>query len=275
MTEHSVSRTLLKSPPELWAELSDAAALGRHLGELGEITITRMEPERAVAWEGERACGTVALEPAGWGTRVTVAATPTVGGESAAGGEAAEEAEKVEDVATAEDLVAAEDLLAAEEPAVPADQPWGDHPAWPLAAMAEPAAEPLPLTEAPEAPRALPVDAERLAAPPRRWRMLSRLLSWRRAAPGAAPAPVSEPAAEPEPELPPGAQPEPDATPEPSAVGQADAESVEDREPEVTPELPDGPEPAEASPVVAELELVLRATLDSLGAAHHRPFSRG
>jgi hypothetical protein len=71
MNEHSVSRTLVKSPPELWAELSDPAALARHLGEFGEIAITRLEPERAVAWEGERARGTVALEPAGWGTRVT------------------------------------------------------------------------------------------------------------------------------------------------------------------------------------------------------------
>ena len=28
-------RTLVKSPPELWAEVSDVAALARHLGELG------------------------------------------------------------------------------------------------------------------------------------------------------------------------------------------------------------------------------------------------
>ena len=35
-----VRRTLVKSPPELWAELSDPTALGRHLGELGEIRIT-------------------------------------------------------------------------------------------------------------------------------------------------------------------------------------------------------------------------------------------
>jgi hypothetical protein len=74
MNELSVTRTLVKSPPELWAELSDPESLARHLDGLGEITITRIEPERTVAWEGERARGTVALEPAGWGTRVTLAA---------------------------------------------------------------------------------------------------------------------------------------------------------------------------------------------------------
>ena len=46
-----VQRTLVKSPPELWAELSDPAALARHLSELGDVRITRTEPERAVDWE--------------------------------------------------------------------------------------------------------------------------------------------------------------------------------------------------------------------------------
>ena len=67
-------RTLVKSPPELWAEVSDPAALARHLGAFGEIRITRTEPETTVAWEGERASGTVELAPAGWGTKVTVTA---------------------------------------------------------------------------------------------------------------------------------------------------------------------------------------------------------
>ncbi|MBX5441468.1 MAG: hypothetical protein IRZ32_08065 [Solirubrobacteraceae bacterium] len=71
-----VRRTLVKSPPELWAELSDAGALTRHLAAFGDIEITRVEPETTVAWEGERMCGTVELEPAGWGTRVTLRAHP-------------------------------------------------------------------------------------------------------------------------------------------------------------------------------------------------------
>src|ERR1700704_5069820 len=75
MTEHEASRPLVKSPPELWAECSDAASLARHLGQFGEIRITRLEPETAVAWEGAHASGTVRLEPSGWGTRVILTAT--------------------------------------------------------------------------------------------------------------------------------------------------------------------------------------------------------
>jgi len=67
-------RTLVKSPPELWAEVSDPGALARHLGEFGEIRITRTQPESIVEWEGETASGCVRLEPAGWGTRVTLTA---------------------------------------------------------------------------------------------------------------------------------------------------------------------------------------------------------
>src|SRR2546421_7532522 len=81
MTEHEASRTLVKSPPELWTECSDASSLARHLGEFGEITITRLEPETTVAWEGDRVSGTVRIEPSGWGTRVTL--TAQVEGEEA------------------------------------------------------------------------------------------------------------------------------------------------------------------------------------------------
>ena len=75
MGTHEASRTLLKSPPELWAECSNAASLARHLGQFGEIRITKLEPETAVAWEGSAARGTVRLEPAGWGTKVFLTAT--------------------------------------------------------------------------------------------------------------------------------------------------------------------------------------------------------
>jgi hypothetical protein len=75
MTEREASRTLVKSQPELWAQCSDSACLARHLnGSFGEIRITRLEPETAVAWEGEHASGTVRLEPSGWGTRVILTA---------------------------------------------------------------------------------------------------------------------------------------------------------------------------------------------------------
>jgi len=71
-------RTLVKSSPELWAELSDMAALARHLGEFGEIRITRTEPESVVEWEGDLASGSVRLEPSGWGTKVTLTALPVM-----------------------------------------------------------------------------------------------------------------------------------------------------------------------------------------------------
>ncbi len=76
MVSSEVQRTLVKSPPELWAELSDPAALARHLGEFGEIRITRAEPEKTVEWEtatgGAQATGKVTLAPSGWGTKVTL-----------------------------------------------------------------------------------------------------------------------------------------------------------------------------------------------------------
>jgi hypothetical protein len=75
MISSEVQRTLVKSPPELWAELSDQTALGRHLGELGEIRITRIDPEQAVEWETENMSGTVQLKPSGWGTKVTLTLT--------------------------------------------------------------------------------------------------------------------------------------------------------------------------------------------------------
>ena len=79
MAQLTASRTLVKSRPELWAECSDAAALARHLGAFGGIQITKLEPETAVAWEGEDVRGTVTLEPSGWGTRVVLTAVPQPG----------------------------------------------------------------------------------------------------------------------------------------------------------------------------------------------------
>jgi hypothetical protein len=65
-----VSRTLVKSPPELWAELQ-----GDRLKEaVGAGEITRSEDERLLAWEAEAVRGTATLEPAGFGTKVTLRA---------------------------------------------------------------------------------------------------------------------------------------------------------------------------------------------------------
>ena len=74
MPDLTAKRTLVKSPPELWEELSEVERLAKHLGAFGEITITKLEPEHTVAWEGEHASGTVSIEPSGWGTKVTLRA---------------------------------------------------------------------------------------------------------------------------------------------------------------------------------------------------------
>src|SRR3954467_8466953 len=72
MPDLTAKRTLVKSPPELWEELSEVEGLAKHLGAFGEIKITKIEPEHTVAWEGEHASGTVSIEPSGWGTKVTL-----------------------------------------------------------------------------------------------------------------------------------------------------------------------------------------------------------
>jgi hypothetical protein len=65
-----VSRTLVKSPPELWEELQ-----GERLREaVGAGEITPSEDERMIVWEGEASKGTATLEPSGWGTKVTLRA---------------------------------------------------------------------------------------------------------------------------------------------------------------------------------------------------------
>ena len=172
MTELTANRTLVKSPPELWAECSDAASLARHLGQFGEIKITRLEPETAVAWEGDSASGTVRLEPSGWGTKVML--TARVG------------LPEVEE----------EEPPAVEEP--PEETP--------------PELEPRP-------------------------GLFARLFArWRRPV---APDPVAG---------------------EPPAVEEPEEALVE--------------EPLPEDPAVPEAEAALTAALDSLGQAHHRPFSR-
>src|SRR5271155_1494228 len=79
MVSTEVQRTLVKSPPELWAELSEPEALARHLGELGEIRITRLEAESEVHWQADRASGGVLIKPSGWGTRVKLSVTHDAG----------------------------------------------------------------------------------------------------------------------------------------------------------------------------------------------------
>jgi hypothetical protein len=209
MTELQASRTLVKSPPELWAECSDAAALARHLDGFGEIRITRLDPETAVAWEGERARGTVRIEPAGWGTKV---------------------------VLTAERLT---EEAAPPEPASPPEPP--PEPSLP-SVEAEP--DPVAITETP---------------PPRR--RFGRLRAFFRG---------------PDPAEPPPEAPPPPVAPDSPAADSPAADSPEPPAAE-SPEPPAAESPpaaTETEPVATETEAALAAALDSLGQAHHRPYSR-
>jgi hypothetical protein len=70
MPRFEVSRTLVKSPPELWAELGPECLEKA----LGAVSVEETEPERSIAFEGEGVRGTAVLEPAGWGTKLTLTA---------------------------------------------------------------------------------------------------------------------------------------------------------------------------------------------------------
>ncbi|HYM57303.1 MAG TPA: hypothetical protein VES79_05010 [Solirubrobacteraceae bacterium] len=204
MTSLQASRTLVKSPPELWAELSDLGSLARHLGEFGEIRITKVDPESRVEWEADRASGTVRLEPSGWGTRVVLTVDTPV---------AEPEAE-----------------------AHPVSDPQPDEPA-----LAEPEREPEP-------------------EPVVRRGFWARLFRW------PAPEPATGPLAD-EPEL------EPEPVVAKPAAGQEPERSFATIEWETLAPSPE--EKAAARPIDREgAHAVLTSVLDTLGAAHHRPFSR-
>jgi hypothetical protein len=215
--EHKASRTIVKSPPELWAECSVAQSLARHLGEFGEIKITRLEPETTVAWEGERASGTVRLEPSGWGTQVTLTATPIAG-------------------VVPEPAVDSEPVAAEPEPE-------------PVAVKPEHKPEPEPGPEAMEETEIVQEAPDRLP----RWQVFARL--WSRLGRKSLAAVVEE-------------GPEPiDEVPEPELVEEMPEPVAEMPEPKADDEAP-GPVPG------LDHQALLVGALESLGRAHHRPFSR-
>ena len=150
MPEVEAHRRLVKSPPELWAELSDVEALARHLGEFGEIRITRTDPETTVAWEGEHARGTVSMESSGWGTKVRLTAEAIRPEPPEA--EAKAVGEQPAPIAPEPEPVAAEPQPVAEEPeSVAAElQPVAEEPQ-PVAEEPQPVAEePQPVVEEPQ-----------------------------------------------------------------------------------------------------------------------------
>jgi hypothetical protein len=189
MISSEVQRTLVKSPPELWAELSDPSALARHLGELGELgelRITRSDPERKVEWEAENTSGTVFIEPSGWGTKVTLSVTreppaeaPTV--EAQESQQSQDTAEQPQDTEEAEDPATA----VAAEPDAPAEPDVLEEPDAPAEGVADTPAADAPSAEDPVAEDAAdPLVAEELpaaAVEPRRG-FFARLFGRRRPA---------------------------------------------------------------------------------------------
>lgn len=273
-------RTLVKSPPELWSEVSDAQSLARHLDGLRQIRITRAEPETAVEWEADGASGSVRLRPSGFGTKVTLSLS-----------------RELPERSTSEPVIAETQI----EPAAMASVAEPD-----LQPVAAEPAEPGPTTEPnlvefePTSETSLPdlvVDTPRQG-------FFARLFKRRHEPIASASETIDTPC-----ELEPVAlvEPEPMAVAEPESVAPV-PESEETSEPGsettcaslheptavtdeaeqiIAPEAETGQEPIEpVRSVTADLatleakmaeqdEAMLTAMLDRLGAAHHRPFSRG
>jgi hypothetical protein len=309
-----VQRTLVKSPPELWAEISDPESLARHLGEFGEIRITHVKPEQRVEWEADDASGTVVIKPSGWGTKVKLTVTrelvappaPATTDTAQPDGEPDDEQpsapapeQAVEQPAHELERGAADTEAVEREPhdaTEPDDQPESDADD---ATIADSSLE----LESPSAPDSgaeaqeeiesheeaeTHAAAEPAAQPepePRRG-FFARLFGRRRArTEEPSPVALAEPEPEPEPE-PIASEPiETDAQPlaELAANGatQADEQAID--APEIATDQPqEQVAPAEASTqtnlaeelAAEEVTAVLTGVLDRLGAAHHRPFSR-
>ncbi len=288
MVSSEVQRTLVKSPPELWAELGDPAALARHLGELGEIRIVKTKPEERVEWAADGATGTVLIKASGWGTKVTLSVTREL-------------YISKDEPAPADPDAAAEPEAGAEtepiaEPAPSEPVPVAPEPAGIAAATPEPTLEAEPTTPG-SAPASTAADP--ISTPERRRGFFARLFGRRKpaspessepaseiSAPSseAASAPAWETAVEHRP-------PTSEAKSGTSAIQSLQAR-FQPEESEQTPPTLSGPEPEQparhtesAADIAAELEAaeevaaeevaaVLSAVLDRLGAAHHRPFSR-
>jgi hypothetical protein len=244
MNEHQASRTLLKSPPELWAECSDAQSLAKHLGEsVGEVRITSLEPESTVAWEGDRTSGTVKLESSGWGTRVTLTCSAAV----------------------------REEVPPEPEPVPPDRQPAPGSGRQPDPELAPPDREPAPGSGRQLDPELAPTSAEpaatavsgfdRAAAPAARGSLFVRVMRFL--------APQRVPAAVPASSVP------RQAAIEPQTREQQPPEPVRPAQPSPLAEEPAAAAPAEGElPEASNSSAILAAALDSLGQAHHRPFSR-
>ena len=78
----SASRTLVKSPPELWELLDQPermqGLMSALVGRATEVNVYERKPEELLCWEARQGGGEarieVELEESGWGTKVSVSA---------------------------------------------------------------------------------------------------------------------------------------------------------------------------------------------------------
>jgi hypothetical protein len=259
MISSEVQRTLVKSPPELWSELSNPESLARHLGELGEIRIVRVEPERKIEWAAENTTGTVSIQASGWGTKVTLSVTRELVASPAdtkPPAEAADAAVPDPDETPEAAVVQPTDEIEAEsssepepEPASAAPTPRGGFFArlFGRRRREKTAREPETSVElAVQAPRAFAAASAALAHEAVKSRVF---------------------------EMPTGPSIEAAVasqanTPETQAPNRTEAGS------DIAAELMAAEEVAAEEVAAEEVTAVLAAVLDRLGAAHHRPFSR-
>jgi hypothetical protein len=270
-----VQRTLVKSPPELWSELSNPEALARHLSELGDVRITAVEPETKVEWEAEGSSGIVHLKQSGWGTKVTLTVTRT----APAGEEAPSESEAIaepESATETEPVAAAgqepESELATQPPAA---EPVGEvEPEQETAA--EPTAAPLGEVALELEPVVAGAEQETATEPDTRPGFFARLFRRGRARRRALAEALAEFDAVTEPES------EVEIEVEVEVVALAAPEPIyPECQVEVEPEVVEPAEDLAAELASVEAQMTTETTelltgvLDRLGAAHHRPFSRG
>jgi hypothetical protein len=70
MRRIEVSRTLVKSPPELWEELrGDCLAAA-----VGDVSVETTKPEEELHWRADGAQGWARIKPSSWGTKVVLTA---------------------------------------------------------------------------------------------------------------------------------------------------------------------------------------------------------
>ncbi|MFY9264833.1 MAG: hypothetical protein WAO61_05345 [Solirubrobacterales bacterium] len=291
MTTFEVSRTLVKSPPEVWAELEQAERLGELLGDEA-ITITKTDPERSIEWAGGTGHGTIEIEGSSWGTKVRLTAEPIdVSGPAA----------DVETVCVAEDdqeLAAdSEEVSTSAKASTPAVTEQPSEPAHPdrqASAIVQTAAD-----------VEIEATVEAGPAPPSYWRRVKAIFGG--SAKTGEPAEVGGP---PEP----GRRTEADESAEPDSAGDTGGSAQTPASQEIVEPAARTEEPAEAGPTTrteesaeensstsdhvvsgtpavpatrqpvadsepappnhpVDLEQRLTALLDHLGSAHKRPFT--